>query len=53
MSTNTNTDMGYDLFVADPLQMNGPGPLPNGLTGKSASELGAGSARFRYGLRPG
>lgn len=30
MSTNTNTDFGYDVFVADPLPMNGPGPLPNG-----------------------
>ncbi|WP_406263162.1 MBL fold metallo-hydrolase [Streptomyces sp. NBC_00191] len=30
MSTNTNTTIGYDVFVADPLPMNGPGPLPNG-----------------------
>ncbi|MCX5095222.1 hypothetical protein OOK36_41540 [Streptomyces sp. NBC_00365] len=32
MSTNTNTNsaLGYDVFVADPLPMAGPGPLPNG-----------------------
>ncbi|WP_052498820.1 MBL fold metallo-hydrolase [Streptomyces vietnamensis] len=27
---STHTDIGYDVFVADPLPMNGPGPLPNG-----------------------
>ncbi|WP_248759227.1 MBL fold metallo-hydrolase [Pseudarthrobacter sp. SSS035] len=30
MSTNTNTDIGYDVFGADPLPMDSPGPLPNG-----------------------
>lgn len=27
---STITDIGHDVFVADPLPMNGPGPLPNG-----------------------
>ncbi|MEU9161331.1 MBL fold metallo-hydrolase [Streptomyces sp. NPDC048424] len=27
---STTADIGYDVFVADPLPMNGPGPLPNG-----------------------
>ncbi|WP_254648072.1 MBL fold metallo-hydrolase [Streptomyces sp. GbtcB6] len=30
MSTSTNSGLGYDVFVADPLPMAGPGPLPNG-----------------------
>ncbi|MEU3918248.1 MBL fold metallo-hydrolase [Streptomyces sp. NPDC029004] len=27
---STNSGLGYDVFVADPLPMAGPGPLPNG-----------------------
>ncbi|MFI6006000.1 MBL fold metallo-hydrolase [Streptomyces sp. NPDC051366] len=27
---STITDIGHDVFVADPLPMNAPGPLPNG-----------------------
>ncbi|MFD4320729.1 MBL fold metallo-hydrolase [Streptomyces sp. NPDC058548] len=30
MSTHPNPDIGYDVFVADPLPMSGPGPLPDG-----------------------
>ncbi|GAA4335247.1 MBL fold metallo-hydrolase [Streptomyces venetus] len=30
MSTSTTSGLGYDVFVADPLPMAGPGPLPNG-----------------------
>ncbi|MHB9863395.1 MBL fold metallo-hydrolase [Streptomyces sp. YIM S03343] len=29
-NTSTNSGLGYDVFVADPLPMAGPGPLPNG-----------------------
>ncbi|MFD3941838.1 MBL fold metallo-hydrolase [Streptomyces sp. NPDC058579] len=27
---STTSDIAYDVFVADPLPMSGPGPLPNG-----------------------
>ncbi|MGW7545044.1 MBL fold metallo-hydrolase [Streptomyces sp. NPDC054770] len=30
MSTSTDSGLGYDVFVADPLPMAGPGPLPDG-----------------------
>ncbi|MFD4503711.1 MBL fold metallo-hydrolase [Streptomyces sp. NPDC058457] len=30
MSTSINSGLGYDVFVADPLPVAGPGPLPNG-----------------------
>ncbi|MER5353669.1 MBL fold metallo-hydrolase [Kitasatospora sp. NPDC002551] len=30
MSSTTATDLGYDVYVADPLPMHGPGPLPDG-----------------------